>query len=199
MCQSTGNAVATLRLLTIAVAIVVGGCGAPQETSPQGQGAELPHSGAPAIANPLDLGEFGSAPCKILSPEELASIKIKVTNRSANMDRPGPMCTYERDDALLWGLSVTFLTSESEGLSRSYEGEKVDPAAYFEEVPSVSGYPGVLTGLIDDRAEGNCGLLIGIRDDLVVQVLLTDDSGAHPCKRATEVGRLVVDRLKAAN
>lgn len=178
------------------------GCG---DKPPSGLGGtqahddELPHSGAPAIENPLDPKKFEAAPCAILNGQHLRSLGIKDARKSEEAGPPGPKCRFERDDALLWSLSVTFMTSDKEGLSRLYENEQVEPAGYFEAVPSVSDYPGVLTGLIDDRKEGDCGLVVGIRDDLTVQVLIAGSSSGDPCRDATDVGQVAVEQLKAVN
>jgi hypothetical protein len=184
----------TSSLLTV---LIAAGCGNQQGSAPVAP--RLPHSGAPAVTDPLTTDEFEVDPCGTVSVGDLGSLGIKVTDASSDRNPPGPTCRYRRDDALSWGLAITVITADKEGLSRLYQNERIDPAGYFQEVSSVAGYPGVLTGLIDNRANGDCDLIVGIRDDRTIQVILSGDSGGEPCRVARTVGELVVDRLKKSN
>ncbi|MGH3467953.1 MAG: DUF3558 domain-containing protein [Thermocrispum sp.] len=189
--------------ISAATLFVLAACGSEPPSASEGPQAggdsNLPHSGAPAVASPLELGKFESSPCEILGPRQLASIDLKNTQSTEDKQPPGPTCSYSRSDAPASAIAVSFLTSDTQGLSRLYQNETVDSSAYFEEVRSVSGHPGVLTGLTDNRDQGDCSLVVGVRDDLVMQIVVTGHAGGDPCELATAVGRLAVDRLKAAN
>lgn len=177
---------------------VTAGCGDEQGVAPPAE-ENLPHSGAPAVTTPLATDKFEPEPCAILSKKDLASLDIKVSSTSQDQNPPGPTCRYTRDDDLSWGLTITIITADKEGLSRLYQNEQRDPAGYFQEVNSVSGYPGLLTGLIDNRKNGDCDLIVGVRDDRIVQIILSGTSSDDPCNIATRIGEFGIDRLKDTN
>lgn len=194
MSKSTRRSRGAIVASILAVAVSVG-CANQQASTPSGE-QRLPHSGAPAVTKPLVTDEFEPEPCTILSKKDLDSLDVKVTGTSEDQNPPGPTCRYRRDDALSWGLAITIITADNEGLSRLYQNERIDPAGYFHEVSSVSGYPGVLTGLIDSRDAGDCDLIVGIRDDRTIQVILSGTSSKDPCGLATQIGELAIDRMK---
>jgi hypothetical protein len=70
--------------------------------------------------------------------------------------------------------------------------------AYFDET-EIAGYPAVHTAVVDYRNEGQCGLFVGVTDQLAVQIFTELDHGpgvTNSCPVADKVGAAMIETLK---
>lgn len=158
---------------------------------------KLPQNGAPAVENPLDVGTLENDSCASITDKQAKQFSGEFVG--AEMDDKG-YCTwtYDKDPFHLGFIGGKLGLDDNNGLSAYYQGEQ---AAKSDPVDSVDGYPAVQYDL-DLETEGNCVIVVGVRDDLTYRVLVELESEHpsydDPCEVAREFAGVVVDNLKEA-
>lgn len=173
----TGSALAAVLALSACAAEQAGKAqpagGATTESSPSaapgngGSDASLPHSGAPKVANPLDVSEFLNDPCRTLTRDQVVN-ELGLKPNGEKKDEPfGPRCRWG-DPAKGSAADVFFLTGFDEGLSQVYATR--DNAKVFYPMEPIGGYPMVVAMTADSRDLGSCVTNVGLSDKLSVQI-----------------------------
>ncbi|SNR48666.1 Protein of unknown function [Haloechinothrix alba] len=160
----------------------------------------LPHSGAPAVEDPIaDTKAFEKDTCAVLPEEELHRLAVDVAGTETERDHEaGPACrwrTETRDESF----TTALLTADGEGLSSSYEN--ADDDGLLNELEPIAGHPAIAVDLIDRRDQGYCNVAVGLRDDLSFYVGLSSfvpDSPFYddPCGAAYEIAEMAVETIK---
>jgi hypothetical protein len=195
------------------VAVILAGCSAAESGQPtvapgtgQESGGSQPSTppsednmyGAPRVSDPLNATRFLARPCDVLTQSQMKTFGIskpgKPDTESEIANRVGPGCTWTADSAVNSTIGFGFTTGNKHGLSDIYRGRsRFD---YFEET-TVEGYPAVFNGAPDSRAQGVCGITVGITDTLTF--LLSEQGGRKgqgSCDRAKQVAAAVIATLK---
>ncbi|WP_084706098.1 DUF3558 domain-containing protein [Prauserella rugosa] len=129
----------------------------------------LPHSGAPAVDNPMPASVLSGDPCQILTAEQ---VKTALGDNASSgvrhdLDELGPRCRWSNTEARA-SFVVTFQTAHKQGLSTTYANVKPQAAA-FNEVAPIDGYPAVTYQ--DQEAGGPmCTAMVGLSDEYAVSV-----------------------------
>jgi len=169
--------------------------------SPEPSGSSgLPHSGAPAVTNPLPESVLSDHPCEVLTTEQLQSaLGPEVSAGSpSDLEQVGPGCHW-RNPETLGALQIGFSVVTREGLSAQYANTKPQ-VAVFRELSSVGGFPGVAYKASEkDRF---CTVAVGVADEysITTGVGLSPDKaaeGVDSCVPAEQVAEMVVGNLKA--
>ena len=108
------------------------------------QGAETGKPGAaPVVQNPLDINEYLSAPCTVVTTEQLISAGITTRNQVPQpADATGPLCKWNFEQAGSGGFGGTFVTpSSKDGLGTLYNKNAQGHLELFEELPPIGTYP----------------------------------------------------------
>ncbi|WP_084036723.1 DUF3558 domain-containing protein [Haloechinothrix halophila] len=171
------------------------------ETSDNSAGG-LPHSGAPSVSQPINAEEWLPNPCSVITATQFKSIGFEDVDAEPNPDATsGPTCDWYPAEATFAGVSGAFGTADPppEGLSRIYERHQAGEYKVWQELAPIAGHPAVRAEFEDGSDKGDCGLAVGLRDNLVygVQVLdekkeITDD----PCGLARKIATLAVKTMK---
>ncbi|WP_176439970.1 DUF3558 domain-containing protein [Haloechinothrix alba] len=199
----------------VAVLLLVTGCS--DSTSgtadPAGQGDAgneqeheigLPHSGAPAVEEPVvDTREYEADPCTILPDDKLddAGFAIDKSSAESDMDRlEGPMCTWRFEKAGHGVLGASLGTDDGEGLSHIYRLEANSDLEYFTKQDPIDGYPAVVAGKRDNRTDrGECDVYVGIRDETALYIPLSASRDnplkEAPCEAVYELATIAVDTI----
>nr|WP_245992868.1 DUF3558 domain-containing protein [Prauserella muralis] len=161
--------------------------------------------GVPAVSEPLDPSPYLDDPCKLAEPAALAELGYgepgtKRTEETTDETlQGGPSCGWFSDGAE--GISVVIQTVNRErgtgGLGGVYESYKDGQRAYWEPT-TVNGYPAAYTDKQDFRDQGECGIVVGIQDDLSFAVG-TDGYVSDPeraCADAQALAGVVIETLK---
>ncbi|MDV6011128.1 DUF3558 domain-containing protein [Haloechinothrix sp. LS1_15] len=166
---------------------------------------DLPHSGAPAVDDPItELESFQRDPCSIFSEEELAETAgYPVADTKSDADgATGLRCRYSlaSDDHHAGGFSAVLSEPGSEGLSHIYSLNEQGTTELFAEAEDIDGYPAVFASKRDRRDLGYCDVYVGIQDDITftIQLSASDDRNAHhdtPCESAYELAELGMETL----
>ncbi|WP_317493946.1 DUF3558 domain-containing protein [Haloechinothrix sp. LS1_15] len=191
-------------------ALLVAGCSGDPGGSADADGdneqqgsAELPHSGAPAVEDPIvaDIAPYEDDPCRTIDDALLAEAGFTYEDTAADTDVQGdPICHWHASDGSSYG--VTVMVSNTEGLSGIYANHAGGGLGLFEELDPVSGYPAVAASQSDARDIGICTVAVGIRDDLAVSANFTVGTGEDaryedtPCQGAHELAEVVVATLQ---
>lgn len=199
-----------IRMLTtvlagVAAASLLAGCsdetsGAPGPQPTQGQASGLPHSGAPKVDNPIDTAKFEADPCSVITTQQLSRASIPVEETKTRLDGvAGPQCTWY--PPIRWGqFSGAFVTANTAGLSVEYAKNNGGTWEYFEPLV-VDGYPAVFSGQRDNRKGGDCGINVGVRDDLTYSLILQADKESlyakNACAGAKKLATMAIQTLKA--
>ncbi|GAA5105358.1 DUF3558 domain-containing protein [Haloechinothrix salitolerans] len=205
----------TLPALILVAGVVLAGCsdseaGAPASsddaganssalTSPNG---DLPHSGAPAVAQPINTKKWESDPCSVISAKQFSSIGFDDVDAEPNPHvEAGPTCDWYPSNATLAGFSGAFITGDppTEGLSRLYERRELGDYKVWQELRPIAGHPAIRAEYKDESDRGICGITVGVRNDLAYGVEVTDEDKEitnDPCAFAQKIANLAVKTMK---
>lgn len=185
-------------LLPLAVAI---GCGSqergeavpgPSPSSSESSQAR-PGSKAPPVTEPLEAGKYLDDPCASLTAPQQQSFAMEAG--TAGKNEIGVSCRWNVDGGAT-SVGVSYPTQNRNGLSNVYALNDSLGTGYFEPT-EIDGYPAVYQGAVDNRDRGDCGLAVGIRDDLFFLVVVRSDVGNDSCKAAANVASAVIETIKA--
>lgn len=195
-----------LTVLSALTAATLAGCSgsdgqaAPTSGSPQpSQPANSDLFGAPKVKNPVDSSRFHKDPCSALTPEQVK--KLAPTSKPGTY-RPdataGPSCSWV-DSESGNNFNVTFGTNGS-GLKTLYQRHEMGANKLQIELPDIQGHPAIIYGIIDSRKTGNCGVAVGLTDDLIMEggVQLNSNSPHYsdPCGFAKQVADAAMQTVK---
>ncbi|WP_162829925.1 DUF3558 domain-containing protein [Amycolatopsis palatopharyngis] len=175
----------------------------PGTSTSDGNGDSLPRHGAPKVENPLDTSYFRQQdPCAAITDAEMTEFfGDGVTTKPRPDGAAGPACTWNAAGIGQASIGVIFPTVDQSGLSGIYSNR--DEAAFFIELPPITGYPAVAYDLGDQRPEGRCNLDVGTSDTQTVNVsiaLSEDKIGKiDPCEAVHEVASTVIANIKERN
>ncbi|MDV6012563.1 DUF3558 domain-containing protein [Haloechinothrix sp. LS1_15] len=169
--------------------------------------ADLPHSGAPAVDEPIDTTRFEDDPCLALDDELLAEAGYEYEEAEARItEHDDSVCDW--DMGLGYGhFRVAYTLNNKEGLSGIYEDHALNEWALFNEVDETDGYPTLIADPADARDRGSCNAIVGVRDDLAMWVTVTAGPGSNApfrgegeaCEAAYELAELAVETMKGDN
>lgn len=207
---------------TILLAVALAGCsdgGDGDVFNPPGQTDQPPGTttsnggqpNVPKVANPLNIEPFLTRPCDLVDDKTVAEIgEMQSPEQDVDSERAkrlvGPNCTWiakERGPDI--GLEIHTVHREQGGLGiggvyAGYEGGVLD---YLKpvEIPGHPGYPAVFAGQDSDKELGVCPLSVGIADDLVIAMRVTnpDDPSQDTCPATLKVAASVLQTLKAGS
>lgn len=164
----------------------------------------LPHSGAPKVETPIaDTSAWEADPCTMITDEQLRGIGLEaVTPQREDVPDLGPGCVWEMDSDEYVAVSNGLSTVNREGLSTPYKNNEAGAMQVFEEIPAIEGHPAVIAEAEDLRSEGECGVAVGLRDDLAltiaVQADVDSEQGKDPCGWAVKLATAAVQTMKGS-
>ncbi|KMS81362.1 DUF3558 domain-containing protein [Prauserella rugosa] len=171
--------------------------GSPTESAPR---EELPHSGAPAVDQPLPESVLSGHPCDLLERAQVEDALGEGASQGTVADEEGlgPRCDWgsARQDA---GFVVSFYTDAAQGLSSWYANTR-PKMKIFEEVEPIDGLPTVAFKKSHD--DPICTLVTGISDKYAVGTTVTistekEDEGVDACQVGRQLATEVIGKLKA--
>ncbi|OLT46532.1 hypothetical protein BJF85_16935 [Saccharomonospora sp. CUA-673] len=172
----------------------------PHEDGSADAGTDLPHSGAPAVTDPLPKSVLDGDPCDALTQEQLDMALGSGTPRGsrADLDATGPGCDWNSAQTDFAAIQIGFVTETGQGLSATYANTRPQQDV-FEETDPVAGYPAVKYQRTENNDE--CSMAVGISDEYSVTVHLASsvearERGTHPCDSTYRVAEMLVNNLK---
>ncbi len=186
-------------LAVTAAALVLTGCTGKRNGSaspaPSSDASSAPSTGAaPRVPSPLDTSKIESDACAMISSSGRSDLKLG--DGAPRQGPAGPSCTFQEAADPSNQIDATTVTANKNGLSDVYDTKANDE--YFGET-QVGDYPAVFAAVKDYRTDGQCGLWIGVTDQLAVQIMVQYGHGpgvGDPCSVATKFGEAVVSTLK---
>ncbi|MGW9309870.1 DUF3558 domain-containing protein [Saccharomonospora azurea] len=171
-----------------------------QPVTSSSSGLGLPHSGAPAVADPLPESVLSGDPCDALTRQQVESALGSGTSEGQRRDleQVGPRCDWSNKESM-GGMSLGFVTAIREGLSVEYANVKPKKAVFRETRP-VSSFPAV--AYKDSESDRICTVVVGLADEYSISVTVTlsaekEAEGVDSCVPAEQVAEMVVGNLKA--
>lgn len=86
--------------------------------------------------------------------------------------------------------------------ARSNDAHTGAPMKLFKELPDIQGHPAVLADLADKRSNGECGVAVGLTDDLVLNATTQLDAKSphysDPCGLAHDVADSATRTVRGA-
>ncbi|MFJ1759703.1 DUF3558 domain-containing protein [Amycolatopsis sp. NPDC088138] len=194
--------------LATACTTTTGGTASPSTAGSSATDAPSADPDVPKVAVPLDPGKYVSDTCAIVPPDVLTPLRytdpgVYQAKGDTAFTEAGPSCSWKlRGEGI--GLSVTLATGNRDrgagglaGLYRGYENKTL--IRFLERAPDVEGYPAVYYDIADARSTGNCGLGVGIADDLTFDVYAQGYQGPDDsCGAANQVAASIMKTLKGA-
>ncbi|EHY88832.1 DUF3558 domain-containing protein [Saccharomonospora azurea] len=160
----------------------------------------LPHSGAPAVVDPLPESALSDHPCDVLTPEQVQQAlgSGASTGSPSDLEQVGPGCDWGNVESL-GGMQIGFSTVSRAGLSAQYANTKPQ-VKVFRELASVGGFPAVaFKASENDRV---CTVAVGLADEYSITSTVglsaeKEAEGVDSCVPAEKVAEMVVGNLKA--
>ncbi|OLT46386.1 hypothetical protein BJF85_17395 [Saccharomonospora sp. CUA-673] len=168
------------------------------ESSDAGELSELPHSGAPAVPNPLPESVLAGDPCDALTPDQVEMVLgAEVEGRASDLNELGPGCHWGNVEQTS-AFQVRFHTVMKQGLSASYANAQ-QQAAHFEAIDSLADFPAVEFN--DGSEDTGCQVVVGLADEYAVSIGAelgydAQAEGQDPCEATVTVAEMVVENLK---
>jgi hypothetical protein len=208
----SGGLVIARRGLRISVAAVLaitalGGCkndlsgkisGSPAKPAAPSSKAAA-NTSAPKVPAPLPTAGIAAHPCDALSTTQMRTLGLAPPGRTRNSVTGHPeTCQWQ---GAVYDFNAAFIDVPypyGHGLADLYAVR--NRFGYFEPT-QVDGYPGFFGQAVDDRKNGNCGVIFGLTDQFAVSVSVELSVGVnktHPCDSASKIGAAVIEHLKGA-
>ena len=160
-------------------------------------GGRLPHSGAPAVSDPLPESAIPEDPCDAFTREQ---IEYALGDNAPEGKRDdfvtGPGCKW-RDSvsgAMVW---ASYSTKTREGLSSFYQNAQ-PRAQVWRELSPIGGFPAIAYQSYE--GEKSCSVVIGVADDFAVTAAGAPSRAKYgeldPCEMAQDMAELLVENLK---
>ncbi|ANN14351.1 hypothetical protein SD37_00885 [Amycolatopsis orientalis] len=194
-----------LTIATLASLALLGGCSDKNGNDPTPTGAPSPtgssSAGAPAVKDPItNTAAVEADPCSAIPAAELEAITGKIKRSRTEDMTAGKGCTWVLELSPNT-INAGLVTGNKEGLGTLYAQHAAGSLTTFKPVDPIDGYPAVVYAN-GGEGKGNCTLAVGVRDDLVYNVIprLSNEhpSFADPCGMATKVAAAAIKNLKGA-
>lgn len=192
--------------LTLAIAaLALAGCtaepgtpvptDAPSASAPTSKPTNDGANEAPRVKDPLDAAKFIESPCSLLTAQQATKFGLESEGTQEDGTK-APFCSWGSRDGGREDYSVGFKPGNKKGLSDNYRANKDGAWAYFEPT-TVSGYPAAFEDTGDRRDKGYCGLVVGVRDELIFAVTSQGGPGREACDKVKEIAGEVIATMKA--
>jgi hypothetical protein len=188
----------------VAACLAIAGCshstgGNPSPTPSASASASSPTStgaasGAPQVASPLDATKYLQNPCGLLTPAQALAV-ANFTSTRPSTGAAGPVCNWSDDNLN----SVAVGLIQGNGLADVYRAHQVDSTSAFQVVPSVSGYPAVITSDSASQSQGSCTLGVGLSNTVVMTLTTffnSTSSATNPCPVAQKAAQQAITTVK---
>ena len=161
-------------------------------------GGQLPHSGAPAVSDPLPESVLAIDPCEVLTRDQVEEMLGDDAPEGQRNDlKTGPSCDWQ-DPKSGAGFSVYLGTETRQGLSGYYQNTKPQ-AGIWREMPEFHGFPAVVSSA-DESPYTSCHMAVGLADEYTISVGVTlsrDRMGkGDKCEPVQKMAELLVENLK---
>jgi hypothetical protein len=164
--------------------------------SPENGEEELPFGGAPKVADPLDTSRYEHDPCQSLTGDQAESLDLPAAGTVEEVPL-STACDW-RNTETRGEVEIVFFVDDPRGLSPEYKNRK--KYAFFEVLPNIEGYPAVARDDPDDRKIGHCAVVVGVADDMALEVILRlsqrNVETKDPCAEAARVASLALQTMK---
>ncbi|WET79653.1 DUF3558 domain-containing protein [Amycolatopsis sp. QT-25] len=163
--------------------------------------AGLPHSGAPAVQNPLPAKVLDGSPCdSALTVQQLESFLGEPDPAKPSTDALGTACRWNAASGSGAGFTVSYQTKSDQGISLAYQSVKSEVARWVELTP-IDGYPAIGYGGNAPGDERHCVVVVGVSDQLAYSVSLSRGDkagreGKDSCILGRDVAAEVLKNLK---
>lgn len=206
------------RSMTAAVLVsvtVLGGCsdetnGDPQPSAPNTGPPATDPGAVPKVAKPIDPGPFLSNPCTLVPDSALSQLgQFDPPEPDVDSDEAknllGPGCGWLSKD--IGGPSVGIrigiprrdqAQDGFKGMESVYKSKESGDIDHLQPVQLAGHpeYPAAINGMSADIAEGDCGIDVGIADDLTFSASVIDDENpGNACPMAQKVAEIVLDSM----
>ncbi|WP_198009096.1 DUF3558 domain-containing protein [Saccharomonospora saliphila] len=199
-------------LAASALSIVLVGCSSQVEGNPSvSKSLGRPDSTAvPSPPRELGFASYAEDPCKLISKELLESLgydpsgTVGTEEDGLAIEYAGRGCYWTSNEDPEDFLAINLQTSNSQGgrggLSERYRFYEAGGYAYWRAT-QVDEYPAAFFDLLDERAEGRCGIGVGIADDLSYSVVAQNykENPQRACNVVKEIAGDALQSLKGAN
>jgi hypothetical protein len=160
---------------------------------------DLPSHGAPKVNNPLNTARFQQDPCSALTASQAEDELNLPPSGKPEEIALGKGCEWFNPDTR-GQVNIGFLTANDRGLSGFYAANQRGEYPYFTKLGNIEGYPAIASDIEDRRPMGECIVVVGVTDQLAVQISLhlsqANVGKKEPCKYATEVAGKALRTMK---
>jgi Protein of unknown function (DUF3558) len=171
----------------------------PSAMEPSSADVDALPDGVPEVDTPLDTARFQQNPCLALTADQTRQLNVGPSGEPVKTAL-GNACDWRNAETRGFA-EIAFLEKSTRGLSAAYEANSDGKWAFFEELPTIEGYPAVAYGGVDSRDVGACSVLVGVSDQLVfesaVRLSEANIGQKDPCEVAVEVAGMALRTMKA--
>lgn len=173
--------------------------GSSASSSPSAGGSDLPHSGAPAVENPMPESVLSGDPCEALTRQQITDALGNDASQGERRDLEpvGPGCSWSAALAGDGSFTLGFNTATREGLSAVYANAK-PKMGVFRELAPIEGFPAVAYKRTEDARD--CTVDVGLADEYTVSITSTQSTAkegqADSCEGTETVMSWLMGNLK---
>ncbi|WP_332307213.1 DUF3558 domain-containing protein [Saccharomonospora marina] len=160
-------------------------------------GSGLPHSGAPAVADPLPESALAGDPCQALTEQQVKDALGDGGSRDREGENAvGPFCRWH-DLATGGGVRLSFSVKTRQGLSAYYANTRPQMAVFRDAGP-IGGFPAVEYKTSENDVL--CSVAVGLADEYALDVAVTlsrrNVGKVDSCEPAKTIATWAVGNLK---
>lgn len=174
-----------------------GSSSAPQTSNTSPTTSGLPHSGAPAVTDPLPESVIAGDPCEALTRQQVEQALGRNAPQGERADlEAGPGCNWH-DQSSGAGFSVGYSTATRQGLSAYYANTRPQAEVWREEDP-IDGLPAV--SYQRTKQDFSCAVTVGLADAYAIDVIATPSRAeigrTDSCDLSRQLAEIVVENLQ---
>jgi Protein of unknown function (DUF3558) len=147
------------------------------------------------VPSPLNIEAAVNTPCSLLTPAQLSTFGLNAgVSRQGQL---GPECYWTLSAAATQRIDVSANTVNKNGLSDIYS---LKPKFDYFVPTQIAGYPAAYASILDSRADGICGLYVGVTDQATIFVLpqiTGSPQQAKSCDVAATAAKAIIQTMKA--
>ncbi|EHR48598.1 Protein of unknown function (DUF3558) [Saccharomonospora marina XMU15] len=175
----------------------VSGSSATESAGSSVGGSGLPHSGAPAVADPLPESALAGDPCDAMTRQQtVEALGSGASDGRHGENAAGSFCQWS-DPVTGGGFLLGFSTKTREGLSAYYANTKPQRPVFRDAGP-IGGFPAVEYKRSEDSID--CAVAVGLADEYALDIVVTlsrrNMGKVDSCEPAKRLASVAVGNLK---
>lgn len=151
------------------------------------------------VSNPLDVSDYLKHTCSLLPGSTVNTFGGDPSSKRLDTSQTGigvpSSCVWHSKDSPAT-LSVALITSHPNGISDFKKNQtKTHEHDLFEPV-KIHGYPAFVNVDDEDKSHGDCDVMTGVNDHIMLDAAVQGTTKGQPCEGAQKVAEAAIETIK---